>query len=882
MIKLTALQTLKMDTPLGIDRKPYFSWILNSDEQNVMQTAYQIIVSDKDRVLWDSGKVESQESTFINYEGEKLESRICYNWMVKVWDNNGNFAEGTSWFETAFLGENDWIAKWVKSPFPFKRPWPERLAQPVMFRRSFLINKQIKKARLYATCHGVYHLKINGVAPDDRLLAPEYTDYAKYLCYQTYDVTKFLAEGENVLGFYVADGWYHSRLHPHTDSYPREYALLFQLEMTYLDGTKETIISDKNMKALHGPIVYSDFFVGEKYDANKLVKGWENPGFSDHDWTQVEVGEYNGFNNLIAQYGEPVRPIMILKPVSFKKSPKGENIVDFGQVITGHIRVKINVPKGTVVTFDQCETTDKDGNFFNNIMTTTTTPQQREIFISDGKEHIFEPIFTFHGFRIVRISGTDMINKADIEAIVVSTEKEDIGTFECSDSRLNRLYLNTRWSQRGNTLSVCTDCPQREKAGWTGDLQIYSKTALLNEDMTAMLTRWLENLALEQREDGTVPLVVPFADSYYGFDRLVAKLFHNKGLASSAGWGDAAVLVPYNMYLITGNIQILKQQYSSMKKWCDYIIETAKNEKSKKSRLPDEIEQYLWNTGYHFGEWFIPSLSKNGYSLETIKALKASLKYTAPIYGIISNRAMAEVAKILENNKDYIYYSGIVKKMETAFEKGVIDENGNMPIELMGAYIMPLYYNLVPEKWKKHFEEKVVSMLEANDYCLDTGFLATPCILDTLCMIGRRDLAYRVLLQEKSPSWLYEVKQGATTIWESWYAFKEDGTPLTMSLNHYSLGAVDDWIFRNITGIDMVKPGFKHILVKPDASSEITWAKRTYKSVYGNIVCDWEKKENVFFMEVEIPCNTTATVILPNGKQFEVGSGTYSYTCELD
>lgn len=889
MLKLKELQCLHMDNPVGIDERPYFSWKLASEEEDVMQASYQVIIQNEEgETLWDTGVVQSDQSTYVSYEGDTLVSSSIYSWIVQVTDQSGRLAQATATFETAQLDITKWKARWVKSVFPTGERAAHLGEQPraVLFRKPFTLDREVKSARLYATCHGVYQLTVNGQRPDDREFAPECTVYRDYLSYQTYDVTALLRAGKNVIGMHVGDGWYHGFMtKAEDDTYDPQYAVLLQLEVTYADGKKDIIVSDTDMQIGLSPVICSDLFAGERYDANQMPYGWNLPDYNAESWKMAEEADF-GYRNLHAQYGEPVRPIQILPVKEILVSPKGEKIIDFGQVIAGRVRMHVHAPKDTEIVISHTEGLDSAGNYFDN----NPTADQRIEFISDGKEQIYEPHFTFQGFRYILVTGIEEICAEDYQAVVLSSEKSNVGTFECSDKNINRLYENTRWSQRANMLSIPTDCPQREKAGWTGDIQVFTKTALLNEDATSFLTRWLKNLALEQKENGSVPFVVPLAGAYIGMYKGYEEQFGTPEGVAPAGWGDAAVLVPWQMYQITGNTEILKSQYESMKKWCDFVLETAANNRPKDSNLPNEVEKYLWNTGHHYGEHLIPSYSRDGYGPQTFEAIEVSTKYVAPIYEYYSLSSMAETAKLLRKKEDALYYKEMAEHVKQAIFEGVIDTEGNMPADLMGAYAMPIYYDLVPERWKEKFAAALVRKLEENHGCLDTGFLGMPTLQDALCKIGRVDLAYDVLFQEEAPSWLYEVKHGATTIWESWFALDKDGTPFcselgdfvfTMSLNHYAFGCVDDWIFRYVNGIDQTKPGYKEILIQPHIDARLQWAKRTFTSEYGDIVSEWEKKEGRFHLKVEIPCNTKATVMLPDGTTYVRGSGKYHFVCNI-
>lgn len=987
-MQVSEMKVLYMENPLGIDRRPWFSWKMASEKEGTLQTAYQIRVSEMENdwssrdeektdgdekardggktsggeKAWDSGRVESGENLYIDYEGAPLKSRTRYRVEVTVWDNHGNQVSGEAWFETALLAKEDWKAEWAVSA-AYRRKGKKGFGkQPpaTMFRKAFALKEAPIRARVYATCHGIYELSMNGKCPDERLFAPEHTSYGKYLCYQTYDVTRLLKRGDNVLGMYVGDGWYLGpQTLPNIKKPVLRHAVLFQLEVIYRDGTMQTVCSDGEVETAYGPVRCADLFSGEKYDANEIRAGWDEPkddmdgnrdgrgmarqdgcdmakqgadvkrdirkGSAD-DWKKVKIGTF-GYDNLVAQLGEPVMRECDLPVKEVRRSPKGEWILDFGQVLSGFVRMRVSAPKGTEITLEHTEVLDKDGNYTSNILAAGGAGigvDQKDMYISDGVERTFEPTFTYHGFRYVRVSGLEEVRARDFVAVAISTRKKNLGTFETSDARLNRLYENTRWSQRANMTSIPTDCPQREKAGWTGDMLVYSKTALLNEDCGAMFFRWLENVSLDQEENGVVPMVVPNDGTYPTNGKMMNLMCHEKGQATSSGWGDAAVIVPYRMYEVSGDTAVLRQQFDCMKKWCDYIIQKAATTRPKNSTLPDEVENYLWDTGYHYGEWLIPSQSKNGLDMKNLgNIMAASACYTAPIFGWFSVDTFARICGILaeqharesgvqgrvteksgqtrdeyremqeksrQMREEYRSmqekYGEIAEKMKLAIQKGVIREDGSMPSSLMGAYVLLIYFDLVPERFKETFAANLVKSIEENDMCMDTGFLGTPFLLDALCKIGREDLAYTLLWQEKAPSWLSEVDAGATTIWENCFGYDEQGNPGQLSFNHYSFGCVDDWMFRYIGGIDTDAPGFRHIIFAPRPDGKLEWAKRSYETPQGKAACEWRKEEEkdgtaLLKVKVEVPCNATASVRLPDGTVEEKGSGTYEFSCRM-
>ena len=879
-MKIANMKCLGMKNPLGVDRTPYFSWMLESEKENTMQTSYRITVSDERGIkVWDSGVTDTQQNTYILYEGNPLSKCRTYHWNVTVTDNCGCEAQADAIFETAFLQPREFPGNWILAPMKRKKPKAGFGKQDAatMFRKEFHLKEKPVKARLYATCHGIYEASLNGKPVSDRLFAPEHTVYGKYLCYQTYDVTELLSD-QNVLGFYVGDGWYHCpNAKPNLKKIENRHALLFALAVTYEDGSEECICSDTQVKASYGPIRHADLYAGEKYDASLEQKGWDTPGFSDNSWHFCKEAKFDK-DNLIAQLGNPVKIVKRLPVKEILRSPKGEYILDFGQNMAGVVELHTTAPAGTIITLEHTEVLDRDGNYINNIMGAGGVGagcDQKDQYICSGGEASYRPHFTYHGFRYVRVTGIEP-KAEDFTACVFSTDMENTGTFSCSDDALNRLYKNIRWSQTSNMLSIPTDCPQREKAGWTGDMLVFSKTAQLNEDCEAFFTRWLENMACDQDKYGIIPMVVPENGNYPMVGKFMMMSYGEKGKGTSSGWGDAAVTVPYSMYEITGNTEILKSQYSCMKRWCDYIIGRAAAKKPKKSSLPDEIEHCLWDTGYHYGEWLIPSQNKNGLDMKNLKSIMASSScYTAPIFGWNSVNIFAKIAEILGRKSDASRYQAIADKMKEAFQKGVIREDGSMPSALMGAYVLPLYFDLVPDNLKEQFAANLVTSIEKNNYRMDTGFLGTPFLLDTLCKIGRRDLAYRLLWQDEKPSWLSEVKEGATTIWENCFGYDEQGNPGSLSFNHYSFGCVADWIYRNINGIIPQEPGFKKILIAPQPDERLTFARREFCTPQGVVSVFWKKENGTFFMRAEIPCNTTAAIRLPNGTEVTRGSGTW-------
>lgn len=855
-MQLYDLKTLHMTSPVGIDQIPEFSWKLSDTRENVIQTAYRIIVKKDGETVWDSRKQESREQSFIEYGGNSLKSGTIYTWKVTVWDNYDENASAESSFETAFLSAEDWKASWAASTVERKLVTQYKYGDtfaPVMFRRNFMTGQgQITRARLYASAYGNYRVYINGERPDDREFAPEFTVYNKILYYQTYDVTDLIKKGENEIAMYVADGWYFSGQTGPTEKKVEKPAVIYQLEILYADGGQERIVSDGTERCGTDYIVYSDLFQGEEQDLGRI--GQEEASLP------ARRADY-GYDMLRAQPMPPVRPFALIPASDVFRTPKGEMIVDFGQVLCGRARIMINAPEGSRIVFEYFEILDENGNYIN-----TMFAPQKDIVTAGKHPMMHEAVFTFHGFRYIRVSGIENVKKEDFTAVALSTEKENCGGFECSDERLNRLYKNIRWSQRNNMMSIPTDCPSREKAGWTGDILIYAKTALLNENMTPFLTSWLKNVAEDQQEDGVVMITTPFANLYSGLVKAQCASFGDDRPTGVAGWSDAVVWVPYMMYQVTGNRRILREMYGPMTRWCDYIIRTAR-EKRGSQGFPEEYDRYLWNTGFHFGEWLIPGKDDGG----NFEDCKKSSYYIAPFFGYRTLTMIAEIAGILEDKEKEEIYSGTAEKMKHAIRMTLFEED-RMPKDLMGAYVLAFAFDLVPEHLTGTYKERLIRMIRENGECLGTGFLATPFLLDVLEKLGEKEMAHDLLWQNRRPSWLYEVEHGATCIWEAWDADDARRTGRYVSFDHYAFGCVDDWICRKIGGIDSDTPGFSHIIIAPEDDSRLSWCHRTFESEQGKIEVTWTESS----LKISVPCNAAATVIW-KGEKYETGSGEYSW-----
>lgn len=876
-LSVTNLLCENLSNPIGLDVKtPRFTWALVSPNRNVMQTAYEIKVS-KDMsmktAVWTTGKVASDQSVLVEYKGTPLESNQRYYWQVRVWDNLGNVSAWSipAFWHTAFFNPSDWKAKWIKVGFDedtLMRPSP-------YFRRNFNLKKQVRSATAFITAQGLYEARLNGKRIGEYYLTPFWTAYQKRLQYQVYDVTNLLQQGDNTIGAVLGSGWFRGYIgfQNNKNFYGKELALLLQIEITYTDGSRETIISDENWKSSTGSILYSEIYHGETIDARKEAKGWDTPNFNDSQWAGVRLADYKG--ELLATYNEGIKKQETFKPIKIFKTPKGEQVIDFGQNLVGWVQVKISGKAGDKITLYHAEVLDKEGNFYTENL--RPAKQKNEYILKGEGEEFFEPHFTFQGFRYIKIENfSGEIKPEMFTAVALYSDMKKTGEFTSSHPLINQLQHNIQWGQNGNFLDVPTDCPQRdERLGWTGDAQAFARTATFNRQSHNFFAKWLKDVAIDQAEaNGAVPFVVP---NVLG-----------KGASGSAGWADAATIIPWDMYLAYGDKQILENQYESMKAWIGFMEKNSTN--------------YLWNKGFHFGDWLFyrPNDDNDGRAAVTDKYLIAQCFFAH------STNLVLKTAKVLGKNDDVNKYSTLLKNIKDAFMKEYMTPSGRLVSSTQTAYVLALNFDMLPENLRPQAAERLAENVKSYGNHLTTGFLGTPYLCHVLTRFGYLEVAYDLLLQETYPSWLYPVKMGATTIWERWDGIKPDGTfqtPSMNSFNHYAYGAIGDWIYRVVTGIDTDESGvgYKKITIKPHLTTKLTHAKSELQTYYGKIVSEWKTENGKTTFNIEIPANTTAVISLPttslddliennvkvsqfknakfeNGRAvFEVGSGKYSF-----
>lgn len=831
--------------PIGIGNKqPGFSWKITGTGNNIMQSAYLLKVATDEKfsaskIVWQSAKISSGESVLQSYKGPELKSGQRYFWQVKIWDNNGKESKWSpvAYWEMGLLSPSDWKAKWIE----LGRDTLRYSASP-HFRKEFTLNKPIASARVYVTSHGFYELQLNGKKVGDQVLTPGWTSYGKRLQYQVYDVTGQLAKGINAIGAVLGDGWYRGSLAwgDNWAIYGRRLGVLLQLKITFTDGSESMISSDETWKAnSDGAIRMNDIYNGETYDANKKLTGWNNPGYDDKNWENVNTGNYNN-SNLIASEGSPVRKIQEIKPVRIFRTPNGSLIADMGQNMVGWLRLKVKGNKGTVVTLRHAEVLDKEGEFYTTNLRAAKC--QLTYTLAGSGEEIYEPRFTFMGFRFVEVTGfPGELTTDNLTGVVIHSDMPVTGHYESSNPLVNQLQHNIQWGQKGNFVDVPTDCPQRdERLGWTGDAQAFCRTAAFNLDVSSFFTKWLKDVAADQKPGGEVPDVIPD----------ILNKQNSSTAQPSAGWGDVSVIAPWTMYLVYGDKNFLENQYSSMKAWVEYIRKKAG-------------DSYIWKGGSKYGDWLFYHPPVNNF---TEADGHTDLDFIATAFYAYSSSLLAEAAKALGKTDDAKTYSDLFNKIKEVFINEYVTNSGRVGTNSQTAYVLALKFNLLPENLRSKAAAFLASDIKDRDNHLSTGFLGTPYLCHVLSDNGYTDLAYDLLLQESYPSWLYPVKMGATTIWERWDGEKTDSTfqdPGMNSFNHYAYGAIGDWMYRVSAGIETMGPGYKHVIIQPHPTTKLTYSKATFESSYGTIASGWERKDGKVIIKVKIPANSSATIILP-------------------
>jgi alpha-L-rhamnosidase len=855
MLSLYDLRLEYRVNPVGIFTKnPRFSWKIAADKQNCFQKSWAVeLARDRDfkTLLWQSGFRESRESHLVPYGGEPLASSTGYYWRVKIRDAAG---EESPWSETAFFSttmfsSDEWKAVFISG----EGEDAGDSSAAVLFRKEFSVRGELRSARLYASAKGIYEAFCNGRRVGDEVLSPGFTEYRSRLLFQTYDVSDLIVKGPNALGFLVGPGWYKGDLASwlaKRNLFGSRTALIAQLRLEYADGSVEIIATGEDWSRAPAPLLFSELYHGEIYDARLEEPGWDRAGFS-YAWEPVYI-EGGDQGLLKPRDGLPVKEQEFLKPVKFFISPRGERVIDFGQNISGWVRFKVQGKAGDRVKIRHAEILDSPGNFYTeNLRKARQTVEY--ILRGDGIES-YHPHCCFQGFRYIAVDEyPGEIDLNNFEAAAIYSDMRAAGEFHCSNPLLNQFIRNVRWSLKDNFVDIPSDCPQRdERLGWTGDANIFSRAAGFFMETAPFFRKWLRDMAESQFPDGRIPHVVP--DVLNGIGERDANIKTNAG---ACAWADAVAGIPWTLYMYFNDKAILEELYPSMKKWVEYVRSVSR-------------DGLLFDTGFHFGDWIALDAKEGSYFGATPNDLSATVYYA------YSAEILSKSAAVLGRKDDAEFYRKLREDIGAAFKKEFFTPNGRLAAATQTACILVLNFDLCPPEYKKRCLETLISLLAENDNHLTTGFLGTPYALKVLSENGRPDLAYELLLKEDFPSWLYQVKRGATTVWEHWDGLKPDGTmwsPDMNSFNHYAYGAVSDWVFSVLGGIDTdgEGPGFARIVFQPCPGPGIDWAETVYESAYGRIRLRWEISGGNMNIGVEIPPNTGARLVLPGADPSRTG-----------
>jgi len=839
------LTTEHKKNPIGLDfLHPRFSWKVEATGRNVLQTAYYLQVSTDEKfsaskIFWESGRVNSDQSILVSFDGSDLKPASRYFWRVKIWDNKNRSSiwSEAAWFETGLISIDNWHARWIEMAEDTLR-----YAPAPHFRKEFVIDKAVRSARIYVTSHGYYELHMNGKKVGDQVLTPGWTSYSKRLQYQVYDVTDQLVRGGNAIGAILGDGWYRGTLAWGNNwaIYGKRLGLLLQLSIIYADGTEMLVSTDESWRSNNdGAIRMDDNYNGEIYDARKKLTGWDLAGYDDTGWRKVNIGNYS-MNNIIASEGMPVRKIQEIKPVKIFRTPKGSLIVDMGQNMVGWVRLKVTGERGTTVILRHAEVMDKFGEFYTANLRAAKC--HIEYTLEGNATEVYEPRFTFMGFRYVEVTGfPGTLTTDDITGIVIHSDMTPTGSYECSNPVVNQLQHNILWGMKGNFVDIPTDCPQRdERLGWTGDAQVFCRTAAFNMDVAAFFTKWLKDVAADQKPGGEIPVVIPDVLNRQG----------SKTAQTSAGWGDVAVIAPWTMYTVFGDIQFLERQYPSMKAWVEYIHKKAG-------------DSYIWKGGSIYGDWLFYHPPVNNH---TEPDGYTEPDFIATAYYAYSTKLLSLAAGELGKTEDQKLYTELFNKIKSVFIHEYVTPAGRVGTNSQTSYVLSLMFDLLPEDLREDAARFLVSNIKSRRNHLSTGFLGTSYLCHVLSQEGYTDVAYDLLLQESYPSWLYPVKMGATTIWERWDGQKTDSTFQDAgmnSFNHYAYGAIGDWMYRVSAGIETADPGYRHIVLQPHPTTRLDYARAWFNSPFGLILSGWERKGDKVIVNVKVPANAYARIILP-------------------
>ncbi|MCD8154429.1 MAG: glycoside hydrolase family 78 protein [Clostridiales bacterium] len=857
MLKITRILMDYEAGQVGITHVPQFGWILESDKRNVTQEAWRLEISldaDFKAPLYDSGRVEGDDSSRVQLQGVELASHRKYFVRAKAWAKG----EETPWAQTSFVTGILDAGQWKGCFVTVEEEKDRDNSKGTCLRSPLTLRAGVCEAYLSVTALGLYNFYLNGEKVGTDELTPGWTSYRKHLCFQTYEVTDLLHAGENVMGAILAAGWFKGRmgfdgLAKNRNHYGKNTALLAQLTVRYEDGGEEIFATDESWTGTDAPVVFAEIYDGEIYDGRKEIPGWSRDSSPAGEWKPVRRVEYD-FSVLSGQGSGRTGLHDRVEAKKIFCTPQGDTVIDFGQNMSALITVTASGKAGDVIQLDCFEVLDAQGNVYVDNLR-GVKQSMKYIFGRDG-EITWHPSFTFMGFRYAKVvSFPGEPEPGNFTAYAIHTNMEPTGTFESSDRDLNQLAHNILWGLKSNFVDVPTDCPQRdERLGWTGDAQIFCRTACFLMNTYSFYRKWLEDVAADQTPEGGVPHVVPDIVTGNVEDNWLLK----HGTHSAAAWADVAVIGPWSLYLTFGDEVILRQQYDSMKKWIDY--------------MRDRAVDYIWNVGLQFGDWVALDAEEGSYFGATPNDL------TCTAYFAYSTGLFARIAGILGKEEDAREYGALQERIVDKFRKTFFDADGEMTAQTQTAHILALYFDLVPEEYREKTANGLIRLLEKENGHLVTGFVGTPYFCHALSENGHVKEAWELLLKDDFPSWLYQVKMGATTVWEHWDGLKPDGTMWSAdmnSFNHYAYGAIGEWMFRVAAGleVDEKEPGYKHSVIYPRPGGGLAYVKAGYRSVYGRVESFWEDQGEEVTLHVSVPVNTHATICLDGAKAVKESDG---------
>lgn len=830
-ISIKEIATEYKIAPIGIgERQPRFSWKLLSDRENVCQAAYRLRVSGGGS-LFDSGMVKSRRSVLVPYTGEPLQAETRYEVNVEVWDDRGEKARAETFFETGLTEGFSENARFIAPDEENARGCSEVFT-------SFSLSKPVTRARAYATALGMYELYLNGKKAGDLCFAPFWTDYRHTLEYQTYDVADLLQSGENEISLRLAKGWYRSELNGKKNNYGELSAGLAEICVEFSDGSKLRICTDAEWKARKCFILDSEIYHGETQDATADCSSV----------CDVKTVEYDK-RRIVAQINEPCRVTQRVKPVRVFRTPKGENVLDFGQNLVGVVEFRICGERGRKISLRHAEILDKEGNFYTENL---RTAKAEDTYVLTGEEQLLRPHFTFHGFRYVKVGGAE-VEASDYTALVIHSDMSPSGRFTCSDPRVNRLAENIRWSQRGNFVDVPTDCPQRdERLGWTGDANVFAPTATFGYNVALFFRKWLRDLRSGFAEDGSVPATAPSLN----------------GCISAAMWSDCAAMIPWQMYLAYGDMRFLEESFDWMCRYADKLESLC-------------AEDGLIRTGHQFGDWLALDAEQSGYT----KSGATDAYFIANVFYLRVLEIVRDSAKILGRPDKAKELSLRRRALLARVRREYFTATGRMVTETQTAYVLALHFGVVPARFREKLAEGLRHNLEKHRGMLATGFIGTPYLCFALADNGMYDLAQKILMNENCPGWLYEVKMGATTIWERWNGILPDGTPNDPemnSFNHYANGAIGEFLFRRVAGIERLAPGYSRIRICPRPTVGLERGSAEYECPYGTVRAGYSVENGKCRVIAELPPNTSGEVVTPDGVVHAVGNGKFLFETDIN